>query len=81
MDKDAFIRWIYDHWRERCWLDIDGGDLHEAMVRHGLLYERPITAEEAADERFSEWDVEAGDLGCFATDEMLAIINPEDRHG
>ena len=74
MDKDGFIKALYEKWRDEDWMDIDGGDLDTLMKKHGLTVERPITEEEAKTEWAAEWDMEPGDMGNFASDELKAIL-------
>ena len=74
MDLPGFMAWLWENWAESGWMDIDGYDMHEEMLRYGLLYDRPITEEEANQEWAKEWGIRPGGINAFKTDEFQAFL-------
>lgn len=61
-DIEAFVVELIADYRWHNCMDIDGGDFHELCIKHGLMVERPATAEDLADEDWAhEFGVEEGD--------------------
>ena len=74
-DINGFLAALLRDYRERDWMDIDGGDLHEMLVSHGLYYERPITEEEAKEDWACEYGIEPGEVGIFPHDDIKALLD------
>ena len=49
--------WLIQHLLDDCGGDLDGGDLQDKLVEHGLLQGRPATAEDCAEDWAQEYDV------------------------
>ena len=73
-DINGFLKDLLEGYANGDWQDIDGGDMHAWLERHGLTYERPITEEEAQEEWAQEWDMKPGDLHSFMHPEIKALI-------
>lgn len=54
--------------------DVDGADLQDAAVKHGLFVERPLTAEEATLPEPSEYDCREGDTWLWHSDALKAFL-------
>ena len=73
MDIKAFVRWIVS---ERCdSLDIDGGDLQEKLIEHGLLIERPATQEDCETDAGLDYDMSPGDPWLESAPELKAFLD------
>jgi hypothetical protein len=57
-------------------LDIDGGDFQDIAIKHGLFTERPLTAEEVADDDgpWHEYGCEEGEPWLFHTEELKTFL-------
>ena len=77
MNINAFVIELFDSWSSHDWMDVDGGDLHEMAVKHGILIERPATAKDL-ENGWDEWDVEIGDT-ISAQSEAFRVLRKE--HG
>ena len=60
-DIEAFIIDLIADWRHYSCCDIDGGDFQELCVKHGVLVERPATAEDVAEDWAQEYGIEMGE--------------------
>ena len=73
MDKDGFIKALLDLWADHDWMDLDGDSLQAICAKHGLLIERPATAEDCETEQAHEFDIELGDPFFVWSDEAQTI--------
>jgi hypothetical protein len=70
--------------RSRDGLDIDGGELQELLIKHGLMVEAPATAEDCAMEWAQEWGICPGDTILKLTElgkAARATADPRQRTG
>ena len=77
MNINAFCRDLIDACHKSYWGDLDGGDLHEMFIRHGLAIDRPATAEDAAEDHWAEWGIEPGGTITVWSDEFKALLAGE----
>lgn len=73
MDVSAFVIELVTRCREDFCSDIDGADLQDLFVRHGLMTERPATPEDCEAEWAQEYGVDVGDTILVDTDEFTAL--------
>ena len=74
MNKDGFLRDLLNDYIEGDYNDVDGGTLHELLLKHGFTVERPITAAEAEEDWAREYCLHAGDVNSMRTPEMIALL-------
>lgn len=69
-DPQGFVRKIMQLSAEG--LDIDGSDFQDAAIKHGLIEERPLTAEQIVDDKgpWHEYGCDEGDLWNFWTEAL-----------
>jgi len=72
MDIKGFIGRLLDSYHENYCTDIDGGDLHEWLLRYGLCVERPATEDDMV--WAEEWDIEIGDPVVVRSPELKAFL-------
>lgn len=74
MNKDAFIKALVDLHGLSDFMDIDGGDMQDLYVKHGLAIERPATKQDAEAERGLEWGVCVGDPWIVWSPDLLWLL-------
>lgn len=74
-DINGFLKALLRDYYDRDWMDIDGGELQEMLLSHGLFYERPITDEEANESWALEYGVEPGEPGVFPHEDIKALLD------
>lgn len=78
MDKDGFLRALLSSYYEHDCQDIDGGDIHELLIDHGLTAEKPISTAQAKEDWALLAGLKPGDIASMPTDEMKALVWPKD---
>ncbi len=61
MDLRGFVRDLMQGYFENDCYDIDGGDIQDLAIKHGLANEVAATEADCKDERAQEYGVEPGD--------------------
>lgn len=77
LDIRGFVKGIVD--LQDHGSDLDGGDVYELTVKHGLAVERPLTAAEIADENgpWHEYGCREGDPWTFWAPEFQEFLSNE----
>ena len=73
MNLNRFAAEIVDLWRRSDFVEIEGADFQELVIKHGLLVERTATAEDVAavDDDWREFEV--GDEIVADSPELVAL--------
>lgn len=73
MGLEAFVFDLLTLYRRHDCMDIDGGDMHELLVKHHLMVERRATEDDLENEWLREYGVEPGDIILVDADELTAL--------
>jgi len=72
MNIPEFIRWLVTERADG--VGIDGGDLQEQMIEHGLLIERPATEDDCKTDVGLDYGLRPGDTWIETSPDLVAML-------